>query len=80
VDQALPNGLLQFITHLPSSHGFSTILVVMDRLLKFGHFIALKTNFNSKLVAEAFINHVEKIHGFPRTIVSDRHRIFISSF
>jgi len=95
VDQALPNGLLQplpipqqiwddisldFITHLPSSHDFSTILMVVDRHSKFGHFIALKANFNSKVVAKAFINHVAKIHGFPRTIVSDRDRIFISSF
>ncbi|KAJ1399119.1 Ribonuclease H-like superfamily [Sesbania bispinosa] len=51
-----------------------------DKLSKFGHFIALKADFNSKSVAEAFINHVAKIHGFPRTIVSDRDRVLIGSF
>ena len=95
VDQAVPAGLLQplpipqqiwediamdFITNLPSSHGYSTIMVIVDRLSKFGHFIALKAEFNSKLVANAFINNVAKIHGFPKSIVSDRDRVFINSF
>ncbi|WVY96660.1 hypothetical protein V8G54_028811 [Vigna mungo] len=55
-------------------------MVVIDRLSKFGHFIPLKTDYNSKTMTDAFINNVAKIHGFPRTIVSDRDRIFISSF
>lgn len=95
VDQAVPTGLLQplpipqqiwediamdFITNLPSSHGYSTIMVIVDRLSKFGRFIALKAEFNSKLVADAFINHVAKIHGFPKSIVYDRDRVFINSF
>ena len=95
VDHVLPAGLLQpllipqqiwediamdFIVQLPASQGFSTILVVVDRLSKFGYFIPMKADFNSKLVAEAFINNIVKIHGFPKTIVSDRDRVFISSF
>ena len=28
----------------------------------------------------AFINNVAKIHGFPKSIVSDRDRVFINSF
>ncbi|WVZ17903.1 hypothetical protein V8G54_010885 [Vigna mungo] len=68
VQQALPAGLLQplpipvhvwddiamdFITCLPVSHGYSTIMVVIDRLSKFGHFIPLKAEYSSKIVAEA---------------------------
>ena len=55
-------------------------MVIVDRLSKFGHFIALKAEFNSKLVANAFINNVAKIHGFPKSIVSDRDIVFINSF
>jgi len=71
---------MDFITNLPSSHGYSTIMVIVDRLSKFGHFIALKAEFNSKLVANVFINNAAKIHGFPKSIVSDRDRVFINSF
>ena len=54
-------------------------MVVVDRLFKFGHFVSLNTGFTSKIVAEAFTNNVSKIHGFPKTIVSDRDCVFISS-
>jgi hypothetical protein len=95
VDQALPSGLLQpfpipqhiwedivmdFIIHLPSSHGFSTIMVIVDRLSKFGHFIPMKANFNSKSIAEVFITNIVRIQGFPKSIVPDRDGVFISSF
>ncbi|XP_020234402.1 uncharacterized protein LOC109814398 [Cajanus cajan] len=42
---------MDFTTKLPNSHGFSTIMVFMDRLSKFGHFIPLKAEFNRRLVA-----------------------------
>ena len=95
VDHVLPTGLLQplpipqqiwediamdFIVQLPSSQGFTTIFTVVDRLSKFGYFIPLKPEFNNKVVDELFITNIVKIHGFPKTIVSDRDRTFISTF
>jgi len=71
---------LDFITHLPLSRGYTSIMVVVDGLSKFAHLISLKNSFTSKIVADAFTNIVAKIHGFPKSIVSDRDRVFISSF
>lgn len=53
-------------------------MVVIDHLSKFGHFIPLKANFSSATVAEAFIKNVVKLHCIPKTIVSDRDKVFLS--
>ena len=71
---------MDFIIGLPPSQGFTAIMVIVDRLSKFGHFIPMRYDFNSKQVADAFINNVVKLHGISKSIVSDRDKVFISSF
>ncbi|XP_042972780.1 uncharacterized protein LOC122304584 [Carya illinoinensis] len=60
--------------------GHEVILVVVHQLSKYAHFIPLYHPYTTKLVAKAFVNNIVKLHGFPRTIVSDRDRVFMSSF
>ena len=71
---------LDFIEGLPSSHGKDSILVVVNRLSKYAHFVALSHPFSAKTVAEQFVEHIVKLHGMPKSIISDRDPIFISKF
>jgi len=71
---------MDFVTGLPGSHGLTIILVVVDRFSKGIHPGALPTSFTTTKVADLFINMVCKLHGFLKSIVSDRDPVFVSCF
>ena len=62
---------MDFIEHLPKVHGKSVILTMVDRFSKFAHFIALGHPYTASSVARAFFTEIVRLHGFPKSIVSD---------
>jgi hypothetical protein len=71
---------MDFITGLPKSEGKSVIMVIVDRLTKYAHFCALSHPFKASTVATTFMETVQKLHGSPKIIVSDRDPIFTGHF
>ena len=71
---------MDFIIGLPKSEGKSVIMVVVDRLTKYAHFFALSHPFKASTVATTFMDTVQKLHGNPRVIVSNRDSIFTGNF
>ncbi|MCH84618.1 hypothetical protein A2U01_0005450, partial [Trifolium medium] len=71
---------MDFIVGLPSFQTHTVILVVVDRLSKAAHFGMLSTHYTAARVAELFAIMVCKLHGMPRSIVSDRDPVFLSHF
>jgi transposase InsO family protein len=50
--------------------------VVVDRLTKYAHFIALAHPYTTNSIVHLFMDHIFKLHGAPVAIASDRDRIF----
>lgn len=78
-DMAWAHISLDFIEGLPKSQGKEVILVVVDRLTKYAHFIPLSHPYSVHTVTQAFIDNIVKLHGPPQVIISDRDRIFTST-
>ncbi|KAA3486540.1 reverse transcriptase [Gossypium australe] len=59
---------MDFIEGLPTSRGKDTILVVANRLTKYGHFMALYHHFSALIIAQAYLGNICKLHVLPKSI------------
>ncbi len=93
IPKELPSGLLQplpipqrpwshlsidFVTDLPPSNHFTTILVIIDRFSKSCRLIPFKGLPTAMETAQALFHHVFRVYGLPEDIVSDRGKQFTS--
>jgi IS30 family transposase len=71
---------LDFIEALPRVGSKSIILTVVDRFSKYCHFIPLAHPYSAESVAQTFFTEIVRLHGVPRSLVSDRDPAFTSIF
>lgn len=70
---------MDFISGLPKSKNYDTILVVIDKFSKYGHFIPMCHPFTALSVAQAYLDNVYKLHGLPKVLITDRDPLFTSN-
>jgi hypothetical protein len=96
IEHQRPGGLLQplpipewkwehicmdFVTGFPRTPSCNdSIWVIVDRLTKSAHFLAIKVSLSLERLAKLYVNEIVRLHGVPVTIVSDRDRRFVSQF
>jgi len=77
-DQPWESIAIDFITDLPKSEGYDTILVVIDRLTKMSHFIPCSKDLDARQFANLFMKEIVRLHGLPDNIITDRETLFTS--
>ena len=84
--QAWQEITINFIVKLPLSKDtitdikYNSILVVVDRLTKYAHFIPWKKKGNAKDLAKMILKEIIANHGIPQSIISNRKKLFTSKF
>ena len=96
IEHQKPSGLLQnleipewkwdsisidFIMGLPSTtSGHNAIWVIVDRLTKSAHFLAIAAEYSLERLAKIYMKEIVRLHGIPKSIVFDRDPRFTSRF
>ena len=72
---------MDFVTHLPRTpQGHDAVWVIVDRLTKSAHFLAVRMTFALERFYRLYIRDIVQLHGVPVSIVSDKDPRFATHF
>ena len=72
---------MDFVVGLPLiGRKHDSVWVVVDRLTKSAHFLAVRTDYALDKLVELYIKEIVRLHGIPISIISNRNLRFTSRF
>ena len=72
---------MDFVSGFPKTYqGKDGEWVVVDRLTKSAHFLAIRTTDSVLTLSKLYVREIVRLHGVPLSIVSDRDARFTSRF
>jgi hypothetical protein len=72
---------MDFVVGLPRTpKGNDSIWVILDRLTKVAHFVLVKVTIGTERLANLYVKHILRLHGTPKSIVSNRGPQFVAKF
>ena len=77
---------MNFIIKLPKSTNlaikkrYNSILVMIDKLIKYLYIIACKEKFIAKQLRYIVLNRLIKYHNISKELISDRDKLFTSNY
>ena len=96
IEHQKPGGLLQsievpqwkwddismdFIVGLPRTQsGHDSIWVIVDRLTKSAHFLPVQISSPMEKLAQLYVDEIVRLHGVPKSIISDRDQRYRSGY
>ena len=96
IEHQKPGGLLQsievpqwkwddismdFIVGLPRTQsGHCSIGVIVDRLTKSAHFLPIQISSPMEKLAQLYVDEIVRLHGVPKSIISDRDQRYRSGY
>jgi len=71
---------VDFISELPESGGYDSVMVAVDSVGKRPHFVKTVTTVTAAGAANLYLRNIWKLHGLPRKVISDRGPQFVAGF
>jgi len=77
---------MNFITKLPKSTNLATeerydsILIMVDKLIKYLHIIACKEKFTAEQLRYIVLNRLIRYHDILKELISDKDKLFTSNY
>jgi hypothetical protein len=71
---------MDFITDLPTSNNYDSILVIIDYCTKYIIYIPVTKSFDAISLSNVFIRDYFKRYGLPKLIISGSDKLFTSNY